>query len=77
MKYILKYKGNYVKLLKRVSYEDISIRLTQDINESEVFTEKLDYFKNSAWSMWFTEQSKGYVDTSELKFIKVRLEEVE
>ena len=77
MKYVLKYKENYVKQLKRVSREDISIRLTQDINESEVFTEKLHYFLHSKWSMWFTEQSKGYVDTSELKFIKVRLEEVE
>lgn len=77
MKYVLKYKGDYVKLLKRVSHEDISIRLTQDINEAEVFTEKLYYFLHSKWSMWFTEQSKGYVDTSELKFVKVRLEEVE
>lgn len=76
MKYVLKYKGYYVKLLKRVSHEDISIRLTQDINESEVFTEKLDYFQNSEWSMWFTDELKGYVDMSELKFVKVRLEEV-
>lgn len=77
MKYVLKYKGYYVKQLKRMSHEDISIRLTQDINESEVFTDKLDYFQKSEWSMWFTEQSKGYVDMSELKFVKVRLEEVE
>lgn len=77
MKYVLKYKGNYVKQLKRMSHEDVSIRLTQDINDSEVFTEKLDYFQNSEWSMWFTEGLKGYVDMSELKFVKVRLEEVE
>lgn len=77
MKYVLKYRGHYVKQLKRVSHEDISIRLTQDINEAEVFTEKLDYFQNSEWSMWFTDELKGYVDMSELKFIKVRLEEVE
>lgn len=77
MEYILKYKENYVKQLKRMSHEDISIRLTQDINEAEVFTEKLDYFQNSEWSMWFMCELKGYVDMSELKFIKVRLEEVE
>lgn len=77
MKYILKYKGYYVKKSKRTSWRNISVILTEDINEAEVFTEKLDYFQNSEGSMWFTKESEGYVDINDLKFIKVRLEEVE